>query len=137
MPLTSQDWQAIFEAIQTGAFHPSEFKRDVVTKRDPLNRLIWTQDMGIQPIPIYSFNYIVTYFDEEPAGYSWPVVGDDTIGQEAIVERITEKKFARVEVEVPLVGETVLLALHYGSLRLPKCLGVLRSKGFIIEDDFA
>jgi hypothetical protein len=44
---------------------------------------------------------------------------------------VTEK-LAKISVALPAVGETVMLALERGTRRLPRCLGVLKSKNFIV-----
>lgn len=87
-----------------------------VNKVDLDKNLIWTDEFVTTPIPMYAFQYEVIYYDST---FSGEVV----------------KKFAKVRVLAPDVGDFVLVAREMGADRLPRCLGVLRSSDFLIDED--
>ncbi|SRR6266542_321058 len=92
-----------------------------VIKSDKINKLIWVKELGDQPIPLVAFNYDITYFDESPRGQSG--VGDYR----------TYKKKGKAKVICPKRGERVLIAREMGSDFLPRCLGVIQSKNYVVD----
>lgn len=120
MPLDHEDWRQIYKAIDK-ALPESIVVQGKVIKADPLKNVIWLNEFGDQPIPLFSFDYDVEYFDTEPTG-------NVTSGSPVTTQ--LQKKKARVKAVCPKVGDTVLVLKQYGSRRLPKCVGVLRSTGF-------
>lgn len=100
-----------------------------VLKNDKDNNLIWVKELGDQPIPLLAFNYDVDYFDETPRGVLTTSVG-------TAAKFKTTKKKARVKVQCPKKGETVLIAREMGSDFLPRCLGVIQSKKYLDLEDW-
>lgn len=113
--LSKYDWQSIYEAIRRSAPN-SEFVQGIVVSRDVKNRLVFIRELYDQPIPIIGFEYIIEYFDTQSNG-------------------TVTKRTATVKPKVPEIGETVLVALQSGEIRLPKCLGIITSTNFT-RDDF-
>jgi len=127
MPITNEEWLSIATHVEREVGRLIGRRRDyflitVVTKRDTVNNLIWVPELTDQPIPLMAFDYDITYYDESPRGAQ---VGSYR----------TYKKPAEVKVKCPKVGETVLIAREMGSDFLPRCLGVLRSKNFILDQE--
>ena len=126
MPISNEEWQSIATFVQREVGRLIGRRRDYfifskVTKRDTVNRLIWVKELGDQPVPLMAFDYDVTYYDESPRGVSSGY-------------RVYMKK-AEVEVKVPQKGEIVLIAREMGSDHLPRCLGVLRSKNYVVDEE--
>lgn len=126
MALTETDWQAIVREIAKQSRRVPEFLHAKVVKADPIHNIIWVKEIPDHPIPIYSFDYEVKYYDVMPHPTS--VVHDL-----AVAPRETVMKKAKVKVLCPEVGETVLIILQWGAIRLPRCVGVLRSTNFVVE----
>jgi hypothetical protein len=114
MAISDPEWLSISNLVN------KEFKKrgeyfilDRVTKRDEKNRLVWVKELGDQPIPLIAFNYTVEYYDVNQLGN-------------------TVKKTAKVKVQVPKIGQTVLVAQQFGTRRLPRCLGVVQSTNYVL-----
>jgi hypothetical protein len=107
MPLSHSDWESIYQAIQR-ALPAHEVTYGAVVKRDVKRKLVWLKEFGDQPIPLVGFKGEVTYYDTTPTG--------------------VKKKVAKIEPEVPNVGEIVVVLRQMGSRRLPKCVGVVLSR---------
>lgn len=114
MPINHEEWQSIDRRIADLA-RPSEFVQGKVIKVDKKKNVVWLKECGDQPIPIYAFNYSVKYYDIDQNGN-------------------TRVRKAETIVILPKKGDIVLIAKQFGSRRLPKCLGVLRSKDFALEE---
>lgn len=129
MPLSKDDWREIQSFVtQIVAQHGEAFIQSKVIKSDAVNKLVWIKELGDQPIPLLAFDYQVKYYYNEPFGNT------TTVGTAANARQRSRKTLAytkEVEVLVPRVGDIVLVALHYGSRRLPKCLGVIKSKNYV------
>lgn len=121
MPLDHEDWRQIYDALEK-AQPSSTISQGKVIRADPLKNLIWLNEFGDQPIPLFGFDYDVEYFDTQPTGVA-------TAGSPISTQLV--KKQARVKLVCPKVGDTVLVLKQHGSRKLPKCVGVLRSTGFI------
>lgn len=89
----------------------SFFTTGTVIKRDKKKKLVWLKEYGPQAIPVVGLRSTVTYYDTDSTG------------------KVT-KKLARVDVEVPRQGETVLVCNEWGMKRMPRCLGVIQGKGW-------
>ena len=111
MALSDADWNSIYTAIAK-AIPPNEVVYGKVVKRDEKKKLIWLKEFGEQPIPLVGFNGTVTVYDETAQG--------------------VKKKVVKVEPQVPRVGELVVVLRQMGVRRLPKCVGVVLSRGFVI-----
>jgi hypothetical protein len=116
MPLTHKDWNEIYGKIRSLIAQTTgePFVQGEVIRRDPKNRLVWLEDFGDTPIPLFGFDYQVEVFFPPPIGGS----------QIFLATMLT-----------PKIGETVLVAQHLGSSRLPKCLGVVHSTDFVMEEE--
>lgn len=112
MGLSRTDWSNIDRRINeiVRLSTAPVFTQGTVIKADPDRNLIWLRELGDQPVPLFTFDYKVTYYDTQALGL---------IRRDAIVKP-----------KCPQVGDVVLVAKQYGSRSLPKCLGVLRSRGF-------
>lgn len=116
--LTLSDWREIQNFVTRLVSQQGEaFTQGVVVKNDAVKKLVWLKEFGDQPIPLISFDFQVKYYYENTAGH--------------MVPRKTQAHSKEVEILVPKVGETVLVARHMGSRRLPKCLGVVQSTGYV------
>jgi hypothetical protein len=92
---------------------PPNMTQGAVVANDTLRNIVWLEEFGSQPIPIFGFPYTVEYYDTQPDG--------------AIIKRSVV-----VTPTCPDVGDIVLVARQYGSRRLPKCVGVLQSTDFVL-----
>lgn len=110
MALQQADWESIYNAIRT-TIPAHEVTYGKVVKRDARKKLVWLSEYGDQPIPIVAFNQTVTIHDETPTGI--------------------KVKTVKIDVEVPKVGELVVVLRQMGERRLPKCIGVVQGKGFV------
>lgn len=98
-----------------------------VIDRDEKNKLVWLAEFGDQPVPVVAYNYNAFYYDESPRLTKYGTVGTNA-------DYKTYKKKLLIEIEVPKVGETVLVAREWGTRRLPRCLGVLQGQNWIIVE---
>lgn len=122
MPITDGEWISIRTMIESIAGKKGEyFVTGDVIKRDVDNKLVWLAEFGDQPIPIVAFDYKVKYYDS--------TVTVDFAGQTTGTQ-VTPKTVI-AEVQVPQVGDTVIVAKELGVNRLPRCLGVLKGKNWI------
>lgn len=133
MPFSHSEWQAIQGLINRTIQEGGEyFVQDIVVKSDPVRKVIWTKEFGDQAIPLFGFDYQVKYFQN---------LTDSNTGSpnynpvQKLVPRKTVAYSKEVEILTPRKGDVVLIARHMGARRLPKCLGVLKSKNFISESE--
>lgn len=113
MPLTDTDWRRIQSLINNSdRKRPEYFSQDKVIAVDQQRNVVFVKSYGDQAIPIYSFEYDVNYIDT--------VKGDRIKARHTIAKPRLPKK-----------GDTILIARHMGSGRLPKCLGILLSNNFV------
>jgi hypothetical protein len=118
MPLSHDDWREIQRLITSMVSQQGEtFTQGKVVKSDQQKKLVWLKEFGDQPIPCIAFDYSVKYYYEDASGN--------------LIPRKTNAYSKEVEMLVPRVGEIVLVARHMGSRRLPKCLGVIQSTGYV------
>lgn len=123
MGLTNTDWFNIDRRIEdiVRKYSSPTFAQGQVIKADPHKNLIWLKEFGDQPIPVFTFDYNIKYYDTQPTG-------NVTAGQPVTTQLIPKQ--AVVTPKCPVVGDIVLIAKQYGSRSLPKCIGVLRSRDF-------
>lgn len=128
MPLDHDTWRQVDNLIndRIKQSHGPFFSQGVVTRSDPTKNLVWLDEFGDQPIPLFTFDYDVKYYDTQPTG-------NVTSGQPVKTQLVVKK--AVLTPKCPVVGDIVLVARQHGSRRLPKCLGVLRSRDFILPSD--
>ena len=127
MPISEQEWASIAQHVELEVTRLIGRRRDyfitsVVIKSDDVNNLVWVEEF-VSPIPMFCFDYEVIYYDTVAGG--GPPFTTNTV----------QKKFAKVRPLCPSVGETVLIAREMGADRLPRCLGVLKSANFVIDED--
>lgn len=117
MAIDYREWSAIDDRVANliGNSNSPAFTQGEVIKADPDRNLIWLNETRDQPIPLFAFDFEVKYYDTQPDGS-------------------VEVKHAKVKPKCPEVGDTVLVVKQYGSRRLPKCLGILRSVEFTAVD---
>jgi hypothetical protein len=127
MAIEDAEWASITEHVikvvqQVAGRAGDHLFVDRVVKNDTTQNLVWVKELGDTPIPLFTFDYDVTYYDESPRDTGLSFGG----------YRVYTKK-AKSRVRCPKIGEIVLVAREMGMNRLPRCLGVLRSTGF--EED--
>lgn len=132
MPIEEAEWTSISSLIELEVRRLIGRRADYfiltkVIKNDEINNNIWVKEFGDTPIPFFAFDYEVIYFDQDTIASGSPYFGSNS--------RQILKKYARVRPLVPKVGQTVLIAREFGADRLPRCLGVLRSQNFVIDED--
>lgn len=132
MPIEEAEWSSIHNLIELEVGKRIGRRRDyfltsVVVKNDTNDNLVWVEEFGEQPIPMFCFDYEVIYYDQDTIAGGGPPFDTNT--------KTVTKKFAKVRPLCPKVGQRVLIAREMGADRLPRCLGVLRSKNFIIFED--
>jgi len=112
--MDDRQWESIYDAIESAI---SKTKGTMlmtkVIKRNPTDKLIWVNELGDQPIPLLAFDYEVRYYDTDQAG-------------------VVTEKLAKVTPKVPDVGDLVFIAMEKGTKRLPRCVGKVQSKNFIV-----
>lgn len=119
MGLNQSDWREIQKYVnQLFAQSGEAFAQGAVVKNDAVKKLVWLKEFGDQPIPLISFDYRIKYYVPDGLGNS-------------VAKKTAAHSDEEVEVLVPRVGDIVLVARHMGSRRLPKCLGVIKSTGYV------
>lgn len=119
--ISIDDWREIENFVNKALAQTGEpFSQGKVVKSDPVNKLVWLKEFGDQPIPLVSFDYQVKYSYVNADG--------------ATVIKKTRPYTRDVEILVPRVGDVVLIGRQMGSSRLPKCLGVVKSKNYIVPE---
>jgi len=131
MAFTHDEWREIQNMVNRAIEGQGEyFVQDIVVKSDPIRKVIWTKEFGDQAIPLFTFDYQVKYYQNKS------VENTGAPNYTPITTMFPKKTTAyskEVEVLTPRKGDVVLIARHMGARRLPKCLGVLKSKNFIQE----
>lgn len=113
MAITEPEWLSITNLIRRLMGQKGEyFITAKVIKRDEAKMCVYVKELGDQAIPIVDFKYEITYYDTNQTGQVIP-------------------KKAKVKTIVPAVGETVTIALEFGTRRLPRCIGVIQGRGWI------
>lgn len=132
MAILETEWASIRSMIERvvseiSGRRDSFFITGIVIKRDETKMLVWLKEFGDQPIPIVSFDYTVKIHDGTPEGTVGVAVG-------AAQPFKTQVKTVKVKVSVPKIGESVLVARELGSRRLPRCLGVIQGKDWLVAE---
>lgn len=118
MALRDQDWQQIQEFVNRLVSKSGEaFIQGKVVKSDQSRRVVWLREFGDTPIPLVGFDYRVKYRYKETDG--------------SVTVAKTNSYSDDVEILTPRVGDTVLVAQQFGTRRLPKCLGVIKSVRYV------
>lgn len=132
MPINEPEWASIANFVEKIVRRIAGSKADYfvtgkVVKVDTPNKCIFMAEFGDQPIPIAGFDYEVAYYDETPRGTT-------SIAAGGAQPYITNKKSAIVTLVMPKKGQTVLVAREMGTSRMPRCLGVILGKNWIVPE---
>ena len=131
MAFTHDEWREVQNMVNRVVEGQGEyFVQDIVVKSDPIRKVIWTKEFGDQAIPLFTFDYQVKYYQNKSIENTG---APNYIPITTIFPRKSVAYSKEVEVLTPRKGDVVLIARHMGARRLPKCLGVLKSKKFIQE----
>jgi hypothetical protein len=101
--------------VQIAGRKSDYFVTGKVVKSDPANKCVFLAEFGDQPIPLVGLTYDLKYHDTLP---------DGTVKVRDVTLTPT----------VPKKGQTVLIAREMGTRRLPRCLGVLMGKNWIVPE---
>ena len=129
MPIDGAEWTSIAElaerlALQVSGRSGAHFFVARVIKNDKTKNLVWVKELQDIPIPLFAHEYIVKYYDESPRGTGLSFGGYKTY-----------TKFAEVKVKCPDVGDVILICREMGTDRLPRCMGILQSTDFAIDEE--
>lgn len=122
MPFTDSDWNAIQEFVNRLLSRSGDaFVQGKVVRSDSARKVVWLKEFGDVPIPLVAFDYQVRFRYKETTGTT-------TVAK-------TDPYSDDVEILTPRVGDIVLVAQQFGTRRLPKCLGVIKSKRYVEPGD--
>jgi hypothetical protein len=118
MAITEPEWASIRALVQRMVGHGGKdnFFSARVVKNDVAKKLVWVQELGNQPIPLVGFDYSVKFYDTNASGTVLP--------QTAVASP-----------KVPDVGDTVFIVKEMGAQSLPRCLGTIQGRGWILPED--
>lgn len=121
MPLTNADWREIQKFVgKMTASGGEPFVQCKVIGIDISRNVVFAKEFGDIPIPIVAHYYQVTYSSRDASG--------------RVIRLKTQAYSKEVEILLPQIGDTILVAQHLGTRALPKCLGVIQSKDFVVGD---
>lgn len=113
MPISDGEWVSIRALVESLVGKKGEYLvTGEVIKRNTDDKTVFLAEFGDQPIPVVAFDYRVKYYDTDETG---------TVNVRNVI----------AEVQVPQIGDTVIVARELGVNRLPRCLGVLKGKNWI------
>jgi hypothetical protein len=120
MPLTEPEWNSIAQFTekivkQVIGTRGDFFVTGKVIKVDTQNRCVYLAEFGDQAVPVVGFNYTASYYVQESGSMT--------------------KKTATAEIQMPKVGQSVLVAREMGTSRLPRALGVIQGKNWIVSEE--
>lgn len=132
MPISEPEWLSIATMVEKIIRRVVGTKADYfvtgkVLQADKKNKCIFMEEFGDQPIPIVAFDYEVKYYDETPKGTAYGESGSDASYKTAV-------KTAKVTPVMPKRGDIVLVAREMGTRRMPRCLGVIQGKNWIVPE---
>jgi len=132
MPITEPEWQSVAAMIerkimQMTGLRSNNFITGKVIKRDVPNKCVYLKDFGDQAIPVVGFNYTVKYYDETPNGTT-------AVSSGSAQPYKTRVKTVTVDVVVPNVGDIVAVLCEMGTHRLPRCIGVIQGKNWLVAE---
>jgi hypothetical protein len=108
MALNDSDWAQIYEALENSQ-RGSEISYGKILAVDKTRLLIKVEDFGDQWIPLVGFRQTTKVYDDNGTN-------------------VKPKTYTSV-IDPPKVGEIAVVLRQFGSRRLPKCVGVILSKG--------
>lgn len=131
--ISNQEWNAIRDMIQQ--LLPAEsVVFDRVTKRDTVDKLVWTKEYGNLALPLVSFQYGFAYYDTQlnanPTN-ALPVRSHQVRREDLTNQNVNFK----TRLIVPKVGDMVVILDRYGIKRHPVCIGVTESKNFWMGEE--
>jgi hypothetical protein len=114
MPIAIEEWPSITAAISKAVSKiGTSHVQGKVVKRDVERGLIYMNEFGAQPVAMVGFDYEVKYYDTQPDG-------------------TVEVKKVIVKPMLPKVGQTVLVAKLLGSRRIPRLIGVIQARDYVV-----
>lgn len=130
MPITEGEWLSVRTMVEkvikeTIGQRQDFFVTGRVTKVDAKNKCIYMNEFGDQPIPIVGFEHEVTIYDETPKGTTAVAAGNPSPYQ-------ATKKVVKISVVMPKKGDVVFVAREMGIRRLPRCMGIIQGKNWIV-----
>lgn len=120
MPITDPEWRSITTLIEKVSAGVSGKRQDYfvtgkVLKVDAINKLVYMAEFGDQPIPIVAFDYTFDVYDDNGT--------------------LVTKKTIVAKVKMPNVGDTIVVARELGTRRLPRALGILQGKNWLVPEE--
>ena len=120
MAISEGEWSSIREVAAQIAEQVSGGRRNYFTarviKRDEANGLVWVKELDLQPIPVVGHSYEVKYYDTDSTGVVTP-------------------KTVTVKTSVPKVGDNIFIVLEMGAQSLPRCLGTIYGKNWLMSEE--
>jgi hypothetical protein len=131
--IDNHEWNAIRDMIQQ--LLPAEsVVFDRVTKRDTVDKLVWTKEYGNLALPLVSFQYGFAYYDTQLTANptnTFPVRSHQVRREDLTNQNVNFK----TRLIVPKVGDMVVILDRYGVKRHPVCIGVTESKNFWVGEE--
>lgn len=120
MAISEGEWRSIRALVERmNSSRAEEFITGTVIKSDKNNRNVYLKEFGTQPIPVIANQFEVTYYDTVWNGS----------------KNVVTKKTAKITLVVPPKGAPVVVAREMGTHRLPRCLGIMMGKNWVITGD--
>lgn len=118
--INEAEWESIRALIlRMTSGRAEEIITGKVTKSDATNNNIFMREFGTQPIPVVAHDFEITYYDTQWNG----------------TKNVTTKKTAKVKTLIPKKGDTVVVIREMGTHRLPRCIGKLIGKKWILSGE--
>lgn len=118
--ITEPEWASIRALVErlvpSIAGSKNHFLTSKVLKRDTVNNLIWISELGDQPIPVVGLDYNIKTYDTDNSG-------------------VVQVRNSVASPKVPDVGEAVFVVLEGGSQGLPRCLGTIQGRNWVIPEE--
>jgi len=118
--ISEREWTSIRSMITTLVHQIAGQRGNLITgeviKHNTSNKTVWLKELGDQPIPVVGHSYEVKYYDTDNNG-------------------VVQVKKVTVDPTTPDIGDFVLVAMEMGSQSLPRCVGVIHGRNWIIPED--
>jgi len=118
--ISEREWSAISGMVARIVKQIAGERGNLITgqviKRNESDKTVWISELGDQPIPVVGFDLDVKYYDTDGTG-------------------TVNVKHATASPITPDVGDHVLVALELGTQSLPRCVGVIQGRNWIIPED--
>lgn len=132
MPITKDEWNQIYEAIEAARGGPEiTFAR--VTRTDMGQMLVYCEDeFGDQPIAMAGQLFKIVYYDESPKGTVGFAMNTPPGNPYATNKKNAESEYTYADwaaqryimPALPPVGSTAIILLQHGQRRDPYCIGI-------------